>query len=156
MRNLDVFTPLFAYPDDSYPAHAERCAVETECPSARAFADLVSSLSTTELQERFIQAFDLNPASTLEIGWHLFGEQYERGEFLVDVRGRLRQAGVPETHELPDHLLHVLPLVARLDEDEARAFVDKFLLPSVTKIVEGLPAESVYRPLVRGLLECTQ
>jgi nitrate reductase delta subunit len=151
MDALTLLTPLFAYPDDGYRARAAACASAIGAPEMRSFADAIAPLSTGQVQEAFIQAFDLNPNATLEIGWHLFGEQYERGEFLVDLRGRLRAAGIPEVGELPDHLLHVLPLVARLTPDDARAFADRFLLPALEKIVTGLPAESVFGSLVRGL-----
>jgi nitrate reductase molybdenum cofactor assembly chaperone len=132
MRALGWFRPLFAYPDETYADRAAACAAVTG-------------------QEAFIQAFDMNPNATLEIGWHLFGEQYERGEFLVDLRGRLRAAEIPETGELPDHLLHVLPLLERLEPEDARRFAEKFLLPALEKIEAGLPAESVFAALVQGL-----
>jgi len=93
----------------------------------------------------------MNPVSTLEIGWHLFGEQYERGEFLVNMRGRLREAGIPEIGELPDHLLHVLPLLDRLDPQDARAFADTFVLPALEKIAAGMPRGNLFGALVRAL-----
>jgi nitrate reductase delta subunit len=151
MDTLDFYTPLFAYPDEFYRARALACADATGSAEMRTFADAVEPLSLGQLQEAFIQAFDLNPASTLEIGWHLFGEQYERGEFLVDMRGRLREAGIPETGELPDHVLHVLPLMSRLEPADARAFADKFVRPALAKIEAGLPGDSVFAALVRGL-----
>jgi nitrate reductase molybdenum cofactor assembly chaperone len=153
MEGIDWFTPLFAYPDAEYRARAEACARETDCEPLRQFAAQLGTLSMGEIQERFVQAFDLNPASTLEIGWHLFGEQYERGEFLVSVRKKLREAAIAETGELPDHLLHVLPLLARLPRDDGRAFADRFLLPAVEKIKAGLAADSVFVALVAGLAE---
>ncbi|MBI2220117.1 MAG: hypothetical protein HYU53_02800 [Acidobacteria bacterium] len=153
MEAIDLFAPLFGYPDEAYAARAGRCAAETGSAPIREFADAVARLSTGELQEQFIQAFDLNPASTLEIGWHLFGEQYERGEFMVDIRRRLREAGVPETGELPDHLLHVLPLVARLAPADARAFIDRFLVPALGKIATGLPKDGTFAPLVSGVID---
>jgi len=33
--------------------------------------------------------FDINPACALEVGWHLFGEDYMRGQFLVRMREEL-------------------------------------------------------------------
>lgn len=152
MDALDLFTPLFAYPDDGYAARAARCAEVTGLAPVREFAGQVSELSEGELQERFIQAFDLNPSSTLEIGWHLFGEQYERGEFLVDLRRRLREAEIPETGELPDHLLHVLPLLGRLVGEDASRFASRHLRPALDKIAAGLPKGSVFGLLVDGLM----
>ncbi len=153
MDAIGRFTTLFAYPDDGYRARAEACARETGSAAMREFAARLVPLSTGEIQEQFIQAFDLNPASTLEIGWHLFGEQYERGEFLVGLRKRLRKAGIAEVGELPDHLLHVLPLVSRLAPEDARAFVDRVLAPAVATIAAGLPNESIFAALVRALLD---
>lgn len=153
MEALGWFKPLFAYPDEAYADRAAACAAVTDLEEMRAFAKSLEPLSLGQIQEAFIQAFDMNPNATLEIGWHLFGEQYERGEFLVSMRGWLRSAGVPEVGELPDHLLHVLPLVDRLDPAEAQPFADRFVLPALEKIAAGLPAGSIFGALVRGLAE---
>lgn len=153
MQTIERFAPLFAYPDHRYREQVAALAGEGDLAPMREFAGQLSRLSTEEIQERFVQAFDLNPAATLEIGWHLFGEQYERGEFLVSLRKKLRDAAIPETGELPDHLLHVLPLLARLEPAEAEAFTEKFLRPALEKILKGLPADSVFGPLVGGLLD---
>ena len=153
MDALGWFKPLFAYPDEAYADRAAACAAVTGSPEMRAFANALAPLSSGQVQEAFIQAFDMNPNATLEIGWHLFGEQYERGEFLVSLRERLRAAEITECGELPDHLLHVLPLMARMDPDDARAFTDKCVLPALGKIEAGLPAESIFVALVRGLTQ---
>jgi nitrate reductase delta subunit len=90
------------------------------------------------MQEIYVQTFEFNPACTLEIGWHLFGENYERGEFLVRMREQLRRYGIPESSELPDHLTHLLVLVGRMEHEEAAELAGQFLLPALAKIQEGL------------------
>lgn len=89
-------------------------------------------------QELYVQTFEFNPACTLEIGWHLFGENYERGEFLVRMREQLRRHGIAETSELPDHLCHLLLLIGRLDHEEAAELAGQFVLPALGKIKEAL------------------
>jgi len=89
-------------------------------------------------QELYVQTFELNPACTLEIGWHLFGENYERGEFLVRMREQLRRHGIPESAELPDHLTHLLPLIGRMDPNEAAELSGQFVLPALAKIRDAL------------------
>jgi nitrate reductase delta subunit len=101
-------------------------------------------------QELYVQTFEFNPACTLEIGWHLFGENYERGEFLVRMREQLRRHGVPETSELPDHLTHLLALIDRLDQEQAAEFAAQFLLPALGKIQQAL-AENPYEPLIEAI-----
>ena len=69
---------LFAYPGEDYQALAGRGAGVRPTPSR--------GMSVEDLQELYTRTFDWNPDTSLEIGWHLYGENYERGEFLVEVR----------------------------------------------------------------------
>lgn len=89
-------------------------------------------------QELYVQTFEFNPACTLEIGWHLFGENYERGEFLVRMRAELRRYGIPESTELPDHLTYLLALISQMEASEAAELAGQFLLPALGKIREAL------------------
>jgi len=99
------------------------------------------------MQELYVQTFVFNPACTLEIGWHIFGENYERGEFLVRMREQLRSHGIAESCELPDHLCHILLLLDRLDSEEAADLVGQFVLPALAKIKDALNG-SAYQDLV--------
>jgi nitrate reductase assembly molybdenum cofactor insertion protein NarJ len=72
--------------------------------------------------DRYVNAtakFDMNPASALDLGWHLFGDAPERGAFMAALRDDLERVAVRESRELPDHLTHILALLAREDEDRA-------------------------------------
>jgi nitrate reductase assembly molybdenum cofactor insertion protein NarJ len=111
------------------------------------FADRLRYPDDPSEQELYVQTFEFNPASTLEIGWHLFGENYERGEFLVRMREQLRRYGIPEGSDLPDHLPQLLYLVARLPHDEAAELVGLHLRPALGKIRAAL-AGSPYEGLI--------
>ena len=129
----------------------------------RAISDQLSAISYAELaaklrypdesaeQELYVQTFEFNPACTLEIGWHLFGENYERGEFLVRMREQLRRYGIAESSELPDHLCHVLPLLDRLEPEEAAELVGQFVLPALAKIKDALNGNA-YQDLVAATM----
>jgi len=101
------------------------------------------------MQELYVRTFEFNPACTLEIGWHLFGENYERGEFLVRMRQELRRHGIAESTELPDHLAHLLPLVARMEREEAARLAGEYLLPALGKI--QLAQDNPYRPVIEDI-----
>ena len=88
----------------------------------------------TDLEELFTRTFDINPVSSLETGWHLFGEDYNRGAFLVRMRGLLRQHGIEEGAELPDHLESVLRVLDVMDETEASALTREYILPALAKM----------------------
>ena len=102
------------------------------------------------LQELYVQTFEFNPACTLEIGWHLFGENYERGEFLVRMREQLRRYGIAETSELPDHLRHILLLIGQAEHHEAAELAGQFVLSALGKIKEALK-DNAYGPLIAAI-----
>jgi nitrate reductase delta subunit len=142
---------LFEYPRPDYQNRVRECG-EFADPDFKKFAQAVEALSVTELEEMYTRVFDLNPDATLDIGWHLFGEDYARGEFLVHLRRKAREYGVPESTELPDHLTRVLPLLARMPEEEASEFAGKFLLPALAKIAKTLAdAANPYSVLMAAL-----
>ena len=143
----DQLARLFEYPDDSY---VERCRQA----GLHEFASEMDKLSPSQIQEQFIATFDWNPATALDLGWHLYGEQYARGEFLVRVREELRRYGIPESTELPDHLTHVLPLLARMDSTEATGFAREFVAPAVAKLVSALDQKKTpFALLMRAVRE---
>jgi nitrate reductase molybdenum cofactor assembly chaperone len=77
------------------------------------FHDEVARVSPEGMQELYTMTFDLNPVATLEAGWHLWGEQYERGRFLADLRAKQDALGIDAGTELPDHLPVLLEMLAR-------------------------------------------
>ena len=115
-------------------------------------ADLLRYPDDPAWQELYVQTFELNPACTLEVGWHLFGENYERGEFLVKMREQLRRHGIPECTELPDHLTYLLPLVGFMDREEAARLAGEILLPALAKIRSGIQ-NNAYEPVIASVVE---
>ncbi len=102
------------------------------------FAERTRELSLHDLQELFIQTFDLNPVCSLEMGWHLFGENYDRGLLLVKMRQQLRMYGLAETTELPDHLTNGLRLLAHMERDTGAYFAEAIVLPALEKMLEAI------------------
>jgi nitrate reductase delta subunit len=138
----DALAALFEYPGEDYRvrlAHCMRVLQSSRGASSllERFREAIAGLCTESLQEQFTQSFDLNPVCALDLGWHLFGEQYERGEFLVKMRGLLRRARLPEDVELPDHITHVLRLLGRMEPDEAEEFAAACVFPALDKARAG-------------------
>ena len=101
------------------------------------FQQRVHDTDAIDLEELYTRTFDINPVCTLEVGWHLYGEDYSRGAFLVKMRQTMRQVGVEETSELPDHLTHTLAVAGRMPVAEAARFVREHVLPAVLKMLAG-------------------
>jgi len=159
VRSLGTIGRLLSYPDNHYVQLAELLylIVQTELPEAAKgiseFGRFVEQCGEFELEEAFTRTFDVNPACALEIGWHLFGEDYMRGQFLVRMRGELTEHEIPESSELPDHLTHVLAVIAAMPDDEARQFSHACVFPALHRMQVSLDKnESPYRHLIRCLL----
>ena len=137
----DAFAGLLTYPLVDYPQRIEaglRLA-PAECREGLGqFSKLVRDLATDQVQELFTRTFDLNPVCSLELGWHLFGENYERGLLLVRMREELRRYRLVESSELPDHLTHVLLLVAQMEHERASDFVAACVLPALGKMLQAI------------------
>ncbi len=121
--------------------------------SAISYTELAGQLrypADPAMQELYVATFEFNPACTLEVGWHLFGENYERGEFLARMRQQLRRFGIPEGSELPDHLGLLLLLIARLDHEAGAELAGQFLLPALGKIGTALK-DNAYEPLIAAV-----
>jgi nitrate reductase delta subunit len=152
----DRLAELLAYPGPDLACNAEetRDLLATTDPGAAgsigSFLEQVEGLSRAEREELYTRTFDLNPVCALEIGWHLWGEAYERGAFLVRMRDLLRRTGVAEGIELPDHLTAALPAFGRMAPQEAAAFAAGFLVPALDKMLAGL-AGNPYEPVLAAV-----
>jgi len=106
-------------------------------------------------EERYSGLFDLHPVCTLHVGYHLFGEAYQRGALLSGLVTEMRKVGMVPGEELPDYLPNVLRLLAALPAGEDReTFVDALLLPSLTRMNEGLKdVDHPWAEIVRALPE---
>ena len=155
---MDAFARLFLYPDQHTSQAAELLFVvlSGEIPEAASelstFGAFLEQHEPWEVEEAFTGTFDVNPTCALEVGWHLFGEEYARGMFLVRMREEMRKYGLAESTELPDHISHVLSVVASMPEDEATAFVKACVQPAITKMNDALAEkETPYRHVLSAL-----
>jgi nitrate reductase delta subunit len=155
---IDRLVTLLEYPDGAFASTLAECcaAVKALDPVAAAglerFALATQGRSTAALQELYVATFDLNPRCTLDLGWHLFGEAYERGALLSMLREELQRERVPENGELPDHLPAVLMLLNRL-EPARRAELTRMLTPALDALRAALVAcDSPYAPLLNTVV----
>lgn len=139
-----MLAALLRYPGESYVSDSIHTCISLEAIDAgvaaplNEFLERTRGLSVEDLQVLYTSTFDLDPICSLEIGWHLFGENYERGEFLVKMRGELRKLGVKESAELPDHVSHALEALGRMESEEAADFAAACLFPALDKMIAGI------------------
>jgi nitrate reductase delta subunit len=145
---IEVWADLLRYPADGGRERIRRRLDELSAAAPDLQGDLqtmseyAESRCESELEEVFTKTFDSNAERALELGWHLHGENYARGAFMVRMRALLREHGVEERGELPDHVSHVLPVLARAPEDLAAALARGVVSPALDKIAEGFADEA--------------
>jgi nitrate reductase delta subunit len=106
--------------------------------------------SLLEVQQRYVQTFDMVPEYSLHLTHHLFGDDRGRGPALVDLSEHYKGMGLHlKPGEIPDFLPLILEYVATLDELAAR-----FFLGDAAKVLTVVAANlekihSPYAPLLR-------
>jgi len=155
-RRYDLLAQLLNYPEvEGYPQTLS-CALEMledgyadAAATLRPLHEHVQGMRNAEIQEMYTRTFDINAVCTLEIGWHIYGEDYARGALLVKFREQLRLVNVQESCELPDHLTHVLMLLGRIGGEKADDLAARYVLPGLNKMLEGMDADTQpYRALI--------
>jgi nitrate reductase assembly molybdenum cofactor insertion protein NarJ len=149
LHHYEPLAALFEYPEVDYPARVRRAlaAVASGHPRAaarlQAFADALppgpAALSPDgliEMQEVFTRSFDVQAITTLSVGYVMFGDDYKRGQLLVNLGREHRDAGVDCGRELADHLPNVLRLLARWpDQELAAELVEEIVRPAVANMI---------------------
>jgi nitrate reductase assembly molybdenum cofactor insertion protein NarJ len=149
LSHYEQLAALFDYPERDYPTQLRRlcellegryplAAVELEA-FAKALPSDGESFSVDaldEVQEIFTRSFDVQSITTLSVGYVMFGDDYKRGELLVNLNREHNEAGVACGSELPDHLPTVLRLISRWkDRELVTEFVEEILHPAVKRMI---------------------
>lgn len=159
---LDHVGELLRYPGADYLTHLDHAFAASSQDEFRAslqkFRMQVLAMSLQESQELYTRTFDLSPLCSLEVGWQLYGEDYARGSFLVFMRSKLRDHGLSERGELPDHLANLLPLMGRMPTDQADKLREAAALPALRKMMQPFSGNNLnpYGDLLRLILKMLQ
>jgi nitrate reductase molybdenum cofactor assembly chaperone NarJ/NarW len=165
MYNYKNLATLLEYPGCGWQSQLQLCARQLRAehpaiiPLVEEFLVFFQELPVSAVQEKYTQTFDLNPVCTLEVGYHLFGENYKRGLFLANLRETESAFELGQDGQLPDYLPVMLRLLDRLEDEELRsAIIFECMIPALTKMIEATKtADSPYGNLlliILSILEC--
>ena len=88
-----------------------------------------------KLQEVYSGFFDLNSICHPYVGYQLFGENYKRSIFLVELKKAYRAEGFEaDASEIPDRLSIVLRFAAQSEGEDVDALLNKGLLPALERM----------------------
>lgn len=161
-----AFADLLSYPRAGVLALVDECLAELASPArqdvpARLASDLLAFRASAErlglarLEEAYAAAFDFDPACSLSVGHHVFGETARRSVFMCRLAEMYRDAGQSAVSaDLPDHLPAILRF---LDAGPAGPATDELVadavVPALQRVAEALGrANHPYAPVVCALL----
>ncbi len=130
MNTFRVLSALLTYPTEELVSSLSRMhqalreeallPVEDRDALERIFFEL-ASLDIYDLQARYVELFDQYRALSLHLFEHVHGESRDRGQAMVSLLERYREAGLElSANELPDFLPVFLEYLSQLPLDEAR------------------------------------
>jgi nitrate reductase delta subunit len=155
---LSYLADLLEYPGPHWSALLVECTdavnpERPESPELLEFHDAVSLFSLAEIQEIYVRTFELNPVTTLEAGYHLFGESYKRGMFLANLREMESGLELGQERQLPDYLPVLLRLLVHLEPGELReTLATDCMIPAIEKMLKPLnEAANPYADLLAAM-----
>jgi nitrate reductase delta subunit len=163
---LEQFAALLDYPDEQTAPRLETCLTRLRdwLPEAEEqmadWRDTLRAQPVWAAQELYTHTFDINPVCSLDVGYYLFGEDYQRGLFLAKLRESQEEVGMTGEVELPDHLPVVLRWLARVYGSELHTDMVAdcllFVLRQIDAALAGYPPgggsrENPYRGVLRAL-----
>lgn len=121
-----VLAKLFEYPKSNLSSAAEKLSelLEKSFPEmyqkGQDFYEAVADINVHQQQEYYLKTFDIKAIVALDLGYLIFGEDFKRAEFLVNMQKEHKNAGIDCGTELGDHLPNILQLLARTKDDDFR------------------------------------
>jgi len=115
-----------------------------------------NSAPLSRLEEIYTSTFDLRADCSLYAGYHLFGDDWRRSSYLVQLRQRYRLRSFPAGAEMPDHIPTMLRFLARPGAlEDADEIIGECLIPAVSQILDRIKgAANPYQFILEALLIC--
>jgi nitrate reductase delta subunit len=133
MNLYRILSLLLDYPDGCLDDHLDEleAALERdpgltprERESLAGFLAWRRATPLLELQQHYVQVFDLTPDHSLHLTHHAFGDDRRRGPALAELVDLYRAFGFElSARELPDYLPLVLEFIAAAEPEAARALL---------------------------------
>lgn len=117
----------------------------------------IEQLSLAGWEELHTRTLDLAPIFAPYVGFVIFGENYQRGEFMAAVKVAQDEVGIDRRGELPDHLEPVLRYLEAADQP-LPGLVDVFAqaVSKMKKILKEAEADNPYRHVLAAAAEVAE
>lgn len=144
MMNLEHYaamSKLFDYPDDNYyDAISEVIqALSDNYPKAKQelekFLELLP-MQLADVQELYSKSFEVQAVTSLDVGYILYGDDYQRGVILVNLNQEHAKVNNDCGRELGDFLPNLLRLLPKIEDKEVVSdLVTMLIAPAMEKMI---------------------
>ncbi len=101
------------------------------------YSDWVNETEQYEIEEVYAKTFHVQAICYLDLGFVIFGEDYKRGEFLVNMKREQAAANNDCGEELPDNLASVLTLLPKIEDDNFREeLAGRIMIPALRMMLK--------------------
>ncbi|MGC8856453.1 MAG: nitrate reductase molybdenum cofactor assembly chaperone [Anaerolineae bacterium] len=146
-----LLAEAFCYPRPGLLELLEAGLAESAQSPARsglaAFVKKIGALSLAEWEELATRTLDLSPAAAPYVGFQIWGESYQRGEFMAKLNRAMTELKVDLEGELPDHLVPVLRYLA-VAERPLPELLEHFA-PAVERMIAVLREKDKDNPYIK-------
>ena len=160
-KYIKVVSLLMQYPDEAYfrtlpeiKSLVSRMHRGRRRASIEKFIARLEGEEAIHVQEQYTALFDMSPSTTLNVTYHLWGDDEKRARLLTRLQQVYAGAGLEKkSPELPDFLPLILEFLAS-EPKAAQSGVIQTSLKGVETLVERLkPGASHYAGLLEPLIE---
>jgi len=150
IAHYDFLAGVYEYPTEGYSEKVREAQAffDKKFPEAaalfRPFSSYMATLPLKKQEELFIRSFDVQSVTTLDLGYVLFGDDYKRGELLVNLNREHREVQNDCGIELADHLSNVLRLLPKMqDEELVEELARRIVAPALRRMIPGFEPEQI-------------
>jgi nitrate reductase assembly molybdenum cofactor insertion protein NarJ len=141
-NHYNLFASLLSYPNKESLSNVESTQeyLNKNYPDAaktlNEFTGFARTIPIWKWEEIYMRTFDVQAITTLDIGYVLFGDDYKRGELLVNLSKEHSKVGNDCETELSDHLPNLLRLLSKINNQDFKDdLIYLIIKPGLKKII---------------------
>ncbi|MGB3342276.1 MAG: hypothetical protein WBA61_00055 [Aequorivita sp.] len=122
-EHYSLLANLFRYPEEDFMLHLKESQdfLDEFYPVAgnelQLFSEYMNNSQSDEKKELFTKTFDVQPICYLDLGYVMFGEDYKRGAFLLNMKMEQQKINNDCGTDLPDNICNVMDLMTISKDD---------------------------------------
>jgi len=149
LKHYSAIAKLFDYPSDDYYNLVLEAIASLSDKYSQSKVELekflkLLPLEIHEVQELYSKSFEVQAVTSLDVGYVLYGDDYQRGIILVKLNQEHKNVNNDCGVELGDFLPNLLRLLPKIENEEVRdEMVTLLIAPSVEKMLNEYQPSSL-------------